>query len=373
MRRFESSRAEHFVASEDLGIGDDHRPGLLAQKAPGQSADLDLGESPSRRALGRGALRPVMKGLERGQLAQAVFLPNLGQALSLTLIVAKHPHPITVPGPPVELGEKLLALGFGHERLRRASGDGAEPFQAGEPQSQRLVLQSRPSFATSLLNRFPTRRTRHRRRLIGGPGESFCFRHFDQSHPPRSQLLQKILPAQAERIILCQQLRIVPGLLGDRGRFTEQKQAFWRQVIEQGSQPSSPGAPLLSERDEFLEQPNFATRRDGHLRDRLFGNLGDGIERAERFQFVAEKLQADRPRRREGKNIQNAAAQRDVSFLADPRFRLVALLLQPFHEIQWIDLKAGAKAARHLSQPLGAEAALEQGHDTGHDEGRACP
>src|SRR5205823_9210681 len=63
----------------------------------------------------------------------------------------------------------------------------------------------------------------------------------------------------------------------------------------------------------------------------------------------------------------------NLAFLRDLRFRFVALFLEPFYEIQRIEALTAGEDARALSQFVGRERALQQGHDTSDHERRRLP
>src|SRR4051812_13647416 len=94
-----------------------------------------------------------------------------------------------------------------------------------------------------------------------------------------------------------------------------------------------------------LEQSQFPGWRKRNRLDGFFGNLADWIKVAKRLQFISKKFQAHGPWTAQRKNIQNAAAQRDFSFLIHLRFRFVAGLFQPLDEIERIDAFTSSQAA----------------------------
>ena len=101
--------------------------------------------------------------------------------------------------------------------------------------------------------------------------------------------------------------------------------------------------------------------------DCLSGNLRNGIEMTQRIQLVPEKLQARRPRTRKRENIEDAAPQGDFAFVIDLRLRLVAQVLQPFHQIERVDPIPWLQSANPRSQHLGRKRALQKGRHVRDD------
>src|SRR6516165_7984374 len=66
------------------------------------------------------------------RLFQAVFLPNLGEALALAVIIAEDAHIIALARPTMELGKELTTLRLGHRGLRWAIGERTKGIKALE-------------------------------------------------------------------------------------------------------------------------------------------------------------------------------------------------------------------------------------------------
>ncbi len=103
-------------------------------------------------------------------------------------------------------------------------------------------------------------------------------------------------------------------------RFTEQENSIARQEIKQC------GERFFILHFAFITLPllqdsQFAGRRQGDGNNLLTGNLRERVEVTERFQFIAKKFQTDRPRAGRRKNIENATAQGDFTFLRNLRLR----------------------------------------------------
>ena len=78
------------------------------------------------------------------------------------------------------------------------------------------------------------------------------------------------------------------------------------------------------------------------------------IEVTQRFQFIAEKLQAHRPRTRRRINIDDPAPKRDLAFLRHLRFRFVPLFFQPLDQIQRGEVFDGETVFDELDQEHGS-------------------
>ena len=117
-----------------------------------------------------------------------------------------------------------------------------------------------------------------------------------------------------------------------------------------------------------LEDAEFAARRDCHALNAVPGHLRDGIERAQRLQFVAKEFQAHRPRAGEREDIDDAAAQGEFALVVYLHLGFVALVFQPLDEVERIDVVALLEDARAFTDLPGLERALEQGGDARDDE-----
>ena len=108
-----------------------------------------------------------------------------------------------------------------------------------------------------------------------------------------------------------------------------------RQVIQQGCRGL--GAAVGCRRGPppgLFEQPQFSGRGQDGGGDFLARYLSERVEIAQRFNFVPEKLQADRPGTGGRIDVEDAAPQGDLAFVGHLHFRFVALVLEPFHEVQ---------------------------------------
>ena len=143
-----------------------------------------------------------------------------------------------------------------------------------------------------------------------------------------------------------------------------------------GQEQDGIGGQVIEERGEggagagagAFEEAEFAGGRQGDGGDGVAGDLGDGIEVAEGFEFVAEKFQAHGPGTGGRKDIDDAAAQGEFAFLGDLRLGLVALFLEIFDERERVQVFAageGAGAALEIGEGKGA---LEEGGGIGDDD-----
>ena len=161
VRRLEAARPLHLVTPEDLGVGDDDQPGLVAEEAAGQSAEVSAkseGRSPkaeSRSLRLRFARIELWSLRVRSFLHQPVFLPNLGEALPLAVVVAEDVDRVALAQPAVQLGEELAPLRLGHLRLRGALRQRTESLQALEVRSAECGVRNaaRPRGIQSLRER----------------------------------------------------------------------------------------------------------------------------------------------------------------------------------------------------------------------------
>ena len=120
----------------------------------------------------------------------------------------------------------------------------------------------------------------------------------------------------------------------------------------------------------LFQHSQFSCRRQVDVQDFFARNLRERIEMAQGFKFVAKEFKPHRPRAGERPNIENAAAQGDVTFLRDLRLRFVGLLFKPFDQVEGIDLVASRKRTDTLVKLIASEGALEEGSHAGYDEGR---
>lgn len=120
--------------------------------------------------------------------------------------------------------------------------------------------------------------------------------------------------------------------------------------------------------DVAFEQTQLAAGRDGDFGNGIVGDLGDGIEAAQRLQFVTKEFKADRPRTDERPDIENAAAKGSVAFLGDLRFGFVTAVLEEFGQIERCDFIAFGKTTRAAFEFAGRKSLLENRDDVGDDD-----
>ncbi len=144
-----------------------------------------------------------------------------------------------------------------------------------------------------------------------------------------------------------------------------------RQIVEQrgecfdfgGTSSTSPIFQVgdswnLSLRLNAFQNSQFAGGGQGDGVDFFARDLRERIELAQRFQFVAEKFQPHRPRAGGRPDIEDAAAQGDFAFLRDLRLGFVALFLQPFDQVERIDLVAALERAGAFLNLAGGKSLL---------------
>jgi len=88
----------------------------------------------------------------------------------------------------------------------------------------------------------------------------------------------------------------------------------------------------------------------------------------ERLEFVAEKFEPHRPGTGERPDVENAAAQGDFALLRDLRFRFIALLFEPFDQVERIDFIAADQRARAVFQIIRSKSFLQKRGDAGDDD-----
>ncbi len=125
---------------------------------------------------------------------------------------------------------------------------------------------------------------------------------------------------------------------------------------------------LVSRVQEPFQDSNFAGGGDGYFGNGFARNLGERVDLAERFQFIAKKFQAHRPRAGRRKQIHDAAAQGDFTFLRDLRFRFVPLLFQPFNQIERRNFIAALQMTGAIYQIVRGKGFLQQRGNVGDDE-----
>src|SRR5207247_3038503 len=99
---FEAARALDFVAAEDFGIGNDDELAVLVHEATGERAYLEIGQG---FICGQAVRAPIGR-----DETEAVFLPNLAEALTFTVVIAKYLDLVSLPEPAMHLREELAAL-----------------------------------------------------------------------------------------------------------------------------------------------------------------------------------------------------------------------------------------------------------------------
>ncbi len=102
---------------------------------------------------------------------------------------------------------------------------------------------------------------------------------------------------------------------------------------------------------------------------RLSAFLGVGVKAAYGGDFISEKFDAHRPWVGHHKHIQDAASQRNLSFLSHLCLGLISLFLEPFDEIQRVHLIAYPDAFHACGQHLRFQRSLHQGLNGGHQDG----
>ncbi len=150
--------------------------------------------------------------------------------------------------------------------------------------------------------------------------------------------------------------------------------AGWK-IVEQGGERGALGfgSLVVAILGESFQDAEFAGWWKRHLLDCLPRNLADRIEIAKRFQFLAKKLQPHRPWTGQWVKVENTAAQSDLALLRHLGFRFIALVLQPFHEIERVIGVAASQRPRARLQTAASECGLEQSRDGRDDDGGRDP
>ncbi len=129
-------------------------------------------QSPKSRGIGS-TLRTSGIGF-RAFLRQAVFLPNLGEALPFAVVVAEDVDRIALAQPAVQLGEELAPLRLRHLRLRRPLRQRTERLQALEVRSSEAGVarhQGAPPANLPPRARRPVRQARGPPHYLAVPGQ----------------------------------------------------------------------------------------------------------------------------------------------------------------------------------------------------------
>ena len=121
--------------------------------------------------------------------------------------------------------------------------------------------------------------------------------------------------------------------------------------------------------DGFRRQRHLAHRLQRHRLALAAGALAGDIEAADRFQRVAEEIEAQpfAPARRV--EVKNTAANREFADIAHRRHALEAGILQPRDQLVHVDLVAGTGMEGLGFQQFGRRHALQQGVDGGEHDG----
>ena len=122
--RFEAARTLDFVAAEDFGVSDNDELAVLVHEAASERADFEVGQRLFR---GQAVRAPIPR-----DKTQAVFLPDLAEALAFAVVIAKYLHLVPLAEPAVHLREELAALEFCDLGFGWAVGDRAEGVESGE-------------------------------------------------------------------------------------------------------------------------------------------------------------------------------------------------------------------------------------------------
>src|ERR1035441_4316859 len=186
------------------------------------------------------------------------------------------------------------------------------------------------------------------------------FTRFQEDHPALRSLLLECFPRDEESVPFGHLPVILIGPLGQYLRFAQQENRFRRQIVEQCPQTLDFGLWTLD--SGLLQESQLPSRRNRDARNLLPRNLGQRVELPQRFQFVAEELHSHRPGIGERIDVENAAAQGDLPFLSHLRLRLVALVFQPFYQIQRINAVAARESAGAFADRPRGKRALQQRH-----------
>ena len=243
VRGLEAAGALHLVAAENFRVRDDDEFGGLKEKAARESAQGHA---------------------QGGGIAQAVFPPNLLEALAFAVVVAEEMDGVVLARPALQLLEKLAALSGGDGRLGALAADGAEDFQALEWQGLRVIQP--PAVHDHVLDE-------QRFELTDGDGDHAAPRH----------AFAKLFPGNEEGIARRDLGLVTIGLGGQNVRLAQEKDGVVGEDI--------PG-DWRWRRFCLLRRAEFAAGRNGDGGDFLAGDLGDGIEEAEGIELVAEEFEA---------------------------------------------------------------------------------
>jgi hypothetical protein len=241
--------------------------------------------------------------------------------------------------------EELAALGFGDLRVGEGGADGAVGIEARE-----------------------TGR--------GGIGEVGieAFRETESAQAATGGLGKDVIPIDGKSVAGWHLLAVAEGLVEEGVRFGEEEEGVLGEEVEEGTEfgfgvRSGGGGVVVGwGASGGLEKAEFAGRWDDDFGNGLAGDLGLGVEFAERFEVIAEELQSDWPRRRERPEVDDAAAPREFAFAGDLGLGFVALFLEPFDEVEWVEGVAAAKGAGAGPEIVAGEGPLEQGDDGGDDD-----
>ena len=178
-----------------------------------------------------------------------------------------------------------------------------------------------------------------------------------------ARLAKRCLPTVVKRIVFGHLLEIVRRALGGFLRLDEYVDRLSGEVIGQAS-----GLVFWVGSELLFEDAQLSAGGEGDPIDFISGQLRLRIERPQRLDFVSKKLEAHRPRAGQWKDVEDAAAQGDLPLLANLRLRFVALVLEPFDQVEWVDPVAQYETAEPLFQLVRSEGALQQADAVGHDD-----
>lgn len=167
-------------------------------------------------------------------------------------------------------------------------------------------------------------------------------------------------------------LGMAQGLVHQGIRFQEHDERLLREVLHQARQGLGAGGCRYGLRGvpgfgSYLQKSQLTGRRDSERVDLLPGDLGLRIEFPERLELVTEELEAHRPWRAHGPEIDDSAAPGEFALPGHLGLRLVALFLEPFDEIQRVAGIAPGKRTNPVGQSVATERQLLEGGHRGDD------
>ena len=279
----------------------------------------------------------------------------------------------------MKLSEEFTPLGLGDLRLGRAVTQRSPGIETLEMRNAERGMRNNgiPRLRHAcrryrLRHPFKQRWRRRENRRVGVafPSAGFGFGDFQACDTVGVQRGQEFPPRMVERITFRDLFQVLPRMIGKRLRFAEKHDGFGRQIIKQHGEVRftrqstfSFGHSAFRIPHSAFQQSQLAAGREDDRFDFFTRDLREGIEVAQRLQFIPEEFQPHRPRAGERENVHDAAAQGQFALLRDLRLRLIALVFEPFDQVQRRQPVAAPQRAGIAAKCVRWKRALEHRRD----------